>query len=263
MNNLLLVMTMATATLPTTNCTQTNTANENIIARNTDTSNNTSTATDKYAQLREWQAGSTVSLNTIKEYGVSKCFSQHNIDDKLFLRIKNKSYKNNCTVSRSDLRYLHLLHYTEDGKIKLGEMICHKDIANALIDIFRELFNNHYPIERMQLIDDFDADDIKSMEHNNTTCFNFRVVAGSKKLSNHSMGKAVDINPLYNPYVKRRSNGTYKISPETGKAYTDRTKKFKYKIDHNDLAYKLFTKHGFRWGGNYRSLKDYQHFEIN
>ncbi len=211
MNNLLLVMTLATATLPTTNCTQTNTANENIIARNTDTSNNTGTATEeKTHNSAEWQAGSTVSLNTIKEYGVSKCFSQHNIDDKLFLRIKNKSYKNNCTVSRSDLRYLHLLHYTEDGKIKLGEMICHKDIANALIDIFRELFNNHYPIERMQLIDDLTPTTLSRWNTTTPHALVSALLLAQKKLSNHSLGKAVDINPLYNPYVKRRSNGTYK-----------------------------------------------------
>lgn len=213
------------------------------------------------AALRNWQAGTTVSPNTIKSYGIAKCFSQRPVDDILFKRIRGKSFKANCTVRRSDLRYLQLLHYTADGKIKLGEMICHKDVASDLIDIFRQLFEARYPIERMQLIDDYGADDIASMSHNNTTCFNFRVVAGSRKLSNHSLGKAVDLNPLYNPYVRRRANGTYKISPEAGRAYTDRSKTFKYKIDSNDIAYRLFTQHGFRWGGNYRTLKDYQHFE--
>ena len=140
-------------------------------------------------------------------------------------------------------------------------MICHKDVAKDLINIFRQLYEAKYPIERMQLIDDYNADDITSMNHNNTTCFNYRAVAGSKKLSNHSMGKAVDINPLYNPYVKRRADGSYKISPEMGRKYADRSRNFKYKIDKDDLAYRLFTKYGFRWGGNYRSLKDYQHFE--
>ncbi len=211
--------------------------------------------------LREWHAGSQVSFKAVKEYGIDKCFTQHTISDTTFKRIYGKSFKANCTVPRSSLRYLQLLHYTIDGKIQLGEMICHKEIANDLISIFRQLFDAHYPIEQMTLIDNFGADDIKSMEHNNTTCFNFRAIAGSRKLSNHSMGKAVDLNPLYNPYVKQRANGTYKISPETGKAYADRSKTFKYKIDRSDLAYRLFTKHGFKWGGNYRTLKDYQHFE--
>lgn len=211
--------------------------------------------------LSQWHVGAIVSYEEVKAFGVDKCFTQHNIDNALFKRIYGKSYKHNCSIKRDELRYLHLLHYTIDGSIKLGEMICHKDVAKDLINIFRQLYEAKYPIERMQLIDDYNADDITSMNHNNTTCFNYRAVAGSKKLSNHSMGKAVDINPLYNPYVKRRADGSYKISPETGRKYADRSRNFKYKIDKDDLAYRLFTKYGFRWGGNYRSLKDYQHFE--
>lgn len=211
--------------------------------------------------LEEWQVGKEVSAEDVRKYGTDRCFASMPISDAVFARIYGKSYKKDCRVLRSSLRYLHLLHYTEDGRIKLGEMICHKDIADDLTDIFRKLFEAKYPIENMQLIDNYGADDIRSMEHNNTTCFNYRTVAGSKKLSNHSLGKAVDINPLYNPYVKRRQDGTYKVSPEKGRKYADRTKTFKYKIDRNDLAYRLFKQHGFRWGGDYRSLKDYQHFE--
>ena len=99
------------------------------------------------------------------------------------------------------------------------------------------------------------------MLHNNTSCFNYRRVAGSKTLSYHSQGKAIDINPLYNPCVKRLHNGSTSVSPKTGRAYSNRSKTFKYKIDHNDLVYKLFKKHGFTWGGDWKSLKDYQHFE--
>lgn len=211
--------------------------------------------------LEEWQVGKEVSAEDVRKYGTDRCFASMPISDAVFGRIYGNSYKKDCRVLRSSLRYLHLLHYTEDGRIKLGEMVCHKDIADDLTDIFRKLFEAKYPIENMQLIDNYGADDIRSMEHKNTTCFNYRTVAGSKKLSNHSLGKAVDINPLYNPYVKRRQDGTYKVSPEKGRKYADRTKTFKYKIDRNDLAYRLFKQHGFRWGGDYRSLKDYQHFE--
>lgn len=211
--------------------------------------------------LEEWQVGKEVSAEDVRKYGTDRCFASMPISDAVFGRIYGNSYKKDCRVLRSSLRYLHLLHYTLDGRIKLGEMICHKDVADDLTDIFRKLFEAKYPIENMQLIDNYGADDIRSMEYNNTTCFNYRTVAGSKKLSNHSLGKAVDINPLYNPYVKRRKDGTYKVSPEKGRQYADRTKTFKYKIDRNDLAYRLFKQHGFRWGGDYRSLKDYQHFE--
>ena len=223
--------------------------------------NNANTNAAITASTEHLQAGKTISIAEIKKNGLEHYFCKKTIDSQLFARIYGKSYKTNCTLPRTELRYLQLLHYTADGRIMTGEMICHKDVADDLTDIFRKLFEAKYPIENMQLIDNYGADDIRSMEYNNTTCFNYRTVAGSKKLSNHSLGKAVDINPLYNPYVKRRKDGTYKVSPEKGRQYADRTKTFKYKIDRNDLAYRLFKQHGFRWGGDYRSLKDYQHFE--
>lgn len=211
--------------------------------------------------LAAWAVGQRVSYKAAKAFGLGNCFVAVPIDDRMMARMRGKSYKANCTVARSDLRYLRLLHYTADGHIQLGELVCHKDISADLVDIFRALFEARYPIESMTLVDDYGADDIRSMEHNNTTCFNYRVVAGSRKLSAHSLGKAVDLNPLYNPYVKRRADGNVKVSPDGGRPYADRTKAFKYKIDRTDLAYKLFKKHGFAWGGDWRSLKDYQHFE--
>lgn len=177
-------------------------------------------------------------------------FTAEPISEAVFKRMQGKSYKANCTIPR---RF--------DGKVKSGELVCHQDIADDLIEIFQELYKAHYPIERIQLIDDYNADDEQSMLHNNTSCFNYRRVAGSKTLSYHSQGKAIDINPLYNPCVKRLRNGSTSVSPKTGRAYSNRSKTFKYKIDHNDLVYKLFKKHGFTWGGDWKSLKDYQHFE--
>ena len=213
------------------------------------------------AALRQWKAGTEVSPEAVRAYGMDSCFTSQRIDDALYRRIYGKSFKTYCTVPRSSLRYIRVLHYTADRRILTGELVCHKDIAADLTDIFRKLYDAQYAIESIRLIDDYDADDTRSMNANNTSCFNFRTVAGSRKLSNHSMGKAVDLNPLYNPYVKRRADGSTTVNPEKGRRYADRSAKFGYKIDRNDLAYRLFTQHGFRWGGNYRSLKDYQHFE--
>lgn len=80
-------------------------------------------------------------------------------------------------------------------------------------------------------------------------------------ISNHAKGRAIDINPFYNPYITYNKDGTANISPEGSEPYADRTASFPYKIDENDLAYKLFKEHGFTWGGNWNSVKDYQHFE--
>lgn len=187
-------------------------------------------------------------------------FSIREIDDEIFERIKGKSYKENCTVPLEDLRYVTVAHYNFDGYMVKGELICNKAIADDLLDIFTNLYNIKYPIESIRLIDDFDADDLSSMQANNTSCFNFRKVAGSNSLSNHALGKAIDINPLYNPWVKVK-NGKTSVSPEEGRPYVDREKNLPYKIDENDACYKEFVRHGFIWGGNWDSIKDYQHFE--
>ena len=193
--------------------------------------------------------------------GTEKGFSQQAIPDAVFERMQGKSFPVGCKVSRNDLRYLRIKHYDLQGKVHEGEMICNKRIANDLIDIFKELYRQKYPIERMRLIDDYDADDDKSMRANNTSCFCYRRVEGYNKLSNHSMGMAVDINPLYNPLYKRYSNGKELVQPSNAKRYCDRKASFNYKIVKGDLLYRLFVNHGFEWGGDWHSKKDYQHFE--
>lgn len=191
----------------------------------------------------------------------AQTFTIDTISDAVFQRMAGKSYKSNCTVKRSELRYLRLSHYDGNGKQKVGEMVCNKNIASDLKEIFQELYRNRYPIERMQLVDDYNADDELSMQANNTSCFNFRQIAGSTKLSAHSRGMAIDINPLYNPCVKRRKDGSNVVQPSTARKYADRSKRGRYTIDENDLCYRLFLKHGFKWGGSWRTVKDYQHFE--
>ncbi|MBQ9636483.1 MAG: M15 family metallopeptidase [Prevotella sp.] len=193
----------------------------------------------------------------------SDAFCIDTISDAVFARMQGKSFPHGCSVSRSSLRLVRVLHTDFHGNTARGEIVCHKSIAQDLLDIFRELYRQHYPIASIRLIDDFDADDERSMQANNTSCFCYRVVNGSKKLSAHARGLAIDLNPLQNPCVRRRKDGTIIIQPHTGKAYANRARTFKYKITHNDLAYQLFTRHGFRWGGDWRSVKDYQHFEKN
>ena len=96
------------------------------------------------------------------------------------------------------------------------------------------------------------------MTDNNTSCFCYRTISGTSKLSYHARGLAVDVNTLYNPYVSSK-----KIEPAAGEEYAyDRDSGNPYYIDENDLCYKLFTEHGFFWGGHWNSVKDYQHFEM-
>lgn len=166
-------------------------------------------------------------------------------------------------VSYDDLRYMNVLYYDFNGEVQTGELICNHLIAQDLIEIFYELYQNEYQIESIRLIEEYNGDDTVSMEHNNTSCFNYRTVDGTGSLSKHAIGCAIDINPFYNPYIvfDKTGSGNDYISPKGSEIYADRSQNFPYKIDENDLCYKLFKEHGFTWGGNWNSCKDYQHFQ--
>ena len=183
------------------------------------------------------------------------------ITDEIFARIEGKSFKDECTLPREDLRYLHVLHKDIDGNVHEGEMIVNKRIAEDVLDILRELYENGYPIERMKLVDEYDADDELSMEDNNSSSFNFRFISHTTRISKHGLGLAIDINTLYNPYTKV-VDGERIVEPVTGEPYLDREASFVYKIEKGDLCYNLFIEHGFEWGGEWTDRKDYQHFEM-
>jgi hypothetical protein len=185
-----------------------------------------------------------------------RMFTIDNISDSTLNRMIGKSYPEDCEIDIDDLRYLIIPHYDGNGYIKIGELVCNKDVADEFIYLFKELFKNKYPIERMVLVDEYDGDDKKSMAANNTSAFNYRVISDTDKLSRHAYGMAIDINPLYNPYVK----GDY-ISPKSSERFVNRDKSFKYMLEHGDLVYKiLHDKFGFTWGGDWEKCKDYQHY---
>ncbi|MCM1372711.1 MAG: M15 family metallopeptidase [Bacteroides sp.] len=191
----------------------------------------------------------------------AQIFEIAEVPDSIWDMMQGRSCPKGHDVNRLELRYLRLAHYDFDGGVRQGEMICNRLIADDIVYIFRCLYEARYPIACMRLIDEYGADDLRSMAANNTSCFCYRAVAGSKKLSRHSLGMAVDINPLYNPCLYVRSG---KVVPSEGAAYAsnrDKRRDIPGKIDHTDLCFRLFTERGFRWGGDWRTLKDYQHFE--
>ncbi|MGM9759506.1 MAG: M15 family metallopeptidase [Parabacteroides sp.] len=218
-------------------------------------------SSQEWKRIQRWEAGTQVSDACIERFGMARCFVSEPISDEVFQRMKGRSYKATCPIPREELRYLKILHRDREGLNHLGELVCHQTIADDLLAIFRQLYEASYPIEHMVLIDVYEADDIRSMQANNSSAFNFRFIAGTTKLSNHSQGLAIDINPLYNPYVKRRSDGSLSVSPKEGRPYADRSRLFAYKITADDLCCRLFKAHGFTWGGDWIHQKDYQHFE--
>jgi len=213
-----------------------------------------------FAQAAAWKAGAVISEETLNTVGIDCFFSSEPLSDDVFRRMQGKSWKADCTLKRSELRYLRLLHRNAGGQAQCGEMVVNSRIAERVLRIFRQLFDLNYKIERIVLVDDYGADDERSMQANNTSAFNFRTIRGTKRVSKHGCGLAIDLNPRYNPCVK----GNH-IEPANGRAYAYRRdgRTFAYKIDHNDAAYKLFRKEGFSWGGDWKSSKDYQHFEYD
>lgn len=205
-------------------------------------------------------AGSIVNPPVLESDGIDNLFYSTEISEDLIRRIQGISYQENDNISLSELCYLRVLYYGFDGETHIGELIVNQKIEADILEIMKELYENQYPIEKMVLIDEYDADDESSMADNNTSAFNYRTVNGSTKLSKHSLGLAIDINPRFNPCIKT-VNGEALVEPANGTAYTDRTQDFPYKITEQDLCYRLFTEHGFTWGGSWNSLKDYQHFE--
>ena len=175
--------------------------------------------------------------------------------------MQGRSYPPDCPVAREDLRYLQVLHRNAEGQVLVGEMIAGRQVADELLEILRELFDAGYPIERMRLVELYDGDDEASMQANNSSCFNYRSISTTQLPSKHGRGEAGDINPLYNPSIRTRADGSRLIEPATGTPYLDRSGDFPYKIVRGDPCWQAFRRHGFVWGGGWASRKDYQHFE--
>lgn len=217
-------------------------------------------AENEYQRILSVSPGERAVSGFLSEEIAVRLFYEGDIT-RVLPRIQGISYQENPNVALSDLAYLRMLYYGMDGNTYVGEMIVNQKIKEDVLSVFQKLYEERYPIERMLLVDEYQGEDERSMDANNTSAFNYRTIAGSSKLSNHSYGMAIDLNPKYNPYVKQRGDGSILCQPESGRAYADRTKEFDYKIDENDLAYQLFTQAGFTWGGSWNSVKDYQHFE--
>ena len=210
----------------------------------------------------DFAPGDSVPAALVSARGAAAFFSSAPIDSVVFARMSGRSYKDGCPVPVGDLRYLKVLHRDLSGRTLVGEMVANQSIADDLLEIFRALYDASYPIERMRLVDDYDADDESSMQANNSSCFNFRRKASLNSVSKHALGLAVDINPLYNPYYRVTASGRRIVQPSTGADYVDRSAAFPYKIERGDLCHRLFLEHGFHWGGSWTHSKDYQHFEL-
>ncbi|UPT77913.1 M15 family metallopeptidase [Sulfurovum sp. XGS-02] len=175
--------------------------------------------------------------------------------------LKGNSWKKGCPVPLKDLRYIRIKHIDFHGEEQMGEIIVHKEVSVEVSEIFESLYKIGYPIRKMRLVSDYKGSDWDSIESDNTSAFNCRTATGSKAWSKHSYGKAIDINPIENPYISRKGYISHKASAPYRKrvhqnaTYADRAVLLKH-----DKAVEIFKKQGWQWGGDWSGVKDYQHF---
>ena len=184
------------------------------------------------------------------------------IDDTLKKEMNGASYHNACPVGFDELRVVRVKYLGFDGAAKKGELVINKSVANDVVSIFDELYAIGYPIKQINLIDKFKGSDFDSIEADNTSAFNCRKATGGGNWSKHSFGKAIDLNPIENPYVFTGGRTSHKASYK----YINRNIKNinlpqeKAILLPNSDAVKIFKKYGWSWGGDWR-VKDYQHFD--
>ncbi|MFD9701613.1 M15 family metallopeptidase [Lentzea sp. NPDC059081] len=167
------------------------------------------------------------------------------------------SWREGCPVGPDRLRLVSLSFVGFDGAVHRGELVVNADLAVEVARVFADLYFDRFPVERMETIEKYDSDDDASMAANNTSAFNCRAITGGTEWSNHSYGRAIDINTVQNPYISR-SGAVY---PPNGAPYVDRAQIVPGMIHAGDATEQAFTTRGWTWGGSWDTPIDYQHFE--
>lgn len=181
------------------------------------------------------------------------------INRNLKKRMTGSSWRPGCPVGLADLRLLKLKYRGFGGGTKWGYLVVHRTAAPRILKVFRKLFDSGFRIRRMRLVDAYGADDHRSMNADNTSAFNCREVAGSPGVwSRHAYGRAIDINPVENPYV----SGSH-VSPAKGRPFARRTPHRRGMISAGGTVVQAFASVGWEWGGDWYGTRDYQHFSAS
>ncbi len=173
-------------------------------------------------------------------------------------RMTGASWRPGCPVSLRDLRLVRVSHVGFDGRARQGRLVAHRDVARDLVKVFRRLYEASFPIRRIRLVDAYGASDFRSIEADNTSAFNCRFVEGTRRWSEHAYGRAIDVNPIENPYV---ANG--RTSHRASVRYVRRTPCRPGMACPGNVLVRAFRDVGWSWGGDWRGVKDYQHFSAS
>lgn len=152
----------------------------------------------------------------------------------------------------NNLRLVNVYYFGFDNKLHKGQLVVHKDVVLDVIEIFEFIRESRFPVEKVIPVNKYNWSDEKSMKENNTSSFNYRFISGTRVTSSHAAGLAIDINPRLNPYIKNGDSVPEGSVYDTEKPGT---------ISTDSQLVKEFKKRGWQWGGDWKSLKDYQHFE--
>jgi hypothetical protein len=177
------------------------------------------------------------------------------LPDAVRARIVGVSWRDDPRCPRFDeLAYLTVAHVTMTGAVAHGELIVAVALAPRAVELFRRLYVLGFPIRQLRLVDDYGASDDASMAADNSSAFNFRVVAGTEVLSQHALGRAIDLNPVENPWRKPD-----RIDPPAGAAFADRTVIRPGMIVRPGPIVGVLDELGWEWGGDWRHARDDHH----
>ena len=168
------------------------------------------------------------------------------------------SHRPGCPVAVADLRLVTVTHLRFDGTTARGQLVVHRDAAPAAVRVFRALLAARFPLAQVRTVDAYGGDDERSMAANNSSAYNCRRSTGATGWSEHAYGRAIDLNPVQNPYVR----GTT-VLPDAARAYVDRSRARPGMVLAGGPVVRAFAAVGWQWGGSYTSLKDYQHFSAS
>jgi D-alanyl-D-alanine carboxypeptidase len=184
-------------------------------------------------------------------------FKSEPVPAPLLAKIRQTTWHPGCPVTPEKLSLLTLTYNDFSNMRRTGTLLVNRDLADEVVRLFRGFYREGFLIEKMEPIENYGGNDDASMAANNTSAFNCRDATGKPgTFSNHSWGRAIDINPLTNPYVKGDQ-----VLPPAGRQYLDRTKALRGSILKDGFVVHDFEKAGWTWGGRWLDRQDYQHFE--
>lgn len=175
-------------------------------------------------------------------------------------RMTGVSWHEGCPVPLDRLRSVTLLHWDFDGRVYEGELVVADSAVDAVTRAFRRLYESRFPVERMEPVDAFGGSDARSMAANNTSAFNCRRISGTKTVSRHAFGDAIDLNPVQNPWVTGDGSTAGSVQPPAGAAWLDRANVRPGMVVEGGPAVAAFESVGWKWGGRWKRARDYQHF---